>query len=135
MDKDQNAAKKRSSHRAAYAIFALLLLSALGFGGFFFYKYQDALQREPNRESQRITQAIEKVVALPDEEPVLSTVQDKSKLTNTALRVRAENGDKLLIYSKAKRLIIYRPSTKKVVDMLTIQGAPSDVAAPAQSQP
>ncbi len=35
--------------------------------------------------------------------------------------MRSQNGDKLLIYTQAKRLILYRPSSKKIIETLTIE--------------
>jgi hypothetical protein len=93
----------------------------MGASAFWFVQYRHALATNPNRERQRIVSSIDSAVTLPSEEPSLSTVLDATKLTNKTLRSLAKNGDKLLVYPKAKRLIIYRPSTKKVVDMLTIR--------------
>ena len=52
-------------------------------------------------------------------------VADKQKLNNPALAAVVQNGDKILIYGQAKRLIVYRPSVHKIVTMLTIQDAPA----------
>jgi hypothetical protein len=62
------------------------------------------------------------VAFVPNETPVITTVLDKTKLTNKSLATHATNGDRLYIFSKAKRIMLYRPSTHQVVDMLTIQG-------------
>lgn len=59
-----------------------------------------------------------------DEEPALATVTDTTKLTNPFLK-KANNGDKLLIYQNNKRIIIYRPSIDKIVDV-----GPIEIATP-----
>lgn len=51
-----------------------------------------------------------------DEEPALFTVTDKRQVTTEFLKV-SENGDKVLVYQKNKRIIIYRPSIDKIVDV------------------
>lgn len=58
-----------------------------------------------------------------DETPALATVTDKAKLTTKFLQ-KAENGDKILIYQKAGRVIIYRPSIDRIIDVGPVQIAP-----------
>lgn len=49
-----------------------------------------------------------------DGNPVVLTVEDKTKATQPFLQ-QAENGDKVLLYYKAKKAILYRPSEKRIV--------------------
>lgn len=59
--------------------------------------------------------AIGKHYLLPTgEDPALATVEDETKVTAPFLR-QTKNGDKLLIYAKAKEVIIYRPSIDRIV--------------------
>jgi hypothetical protein len=119
--------KTGSGRKTVIVLLLVLLLLAAGCSALFFIKYKQAVNKAPANERQQILSKIEPIIALPDEQPELSTVLDTTKLTNQTLRQRANNGDKLLIYSKAKRLVIYRPSSGKVVDMLTIQVAPQTI--------
>lgn len=59
-----------------------------------------------------------------DEQPAMATISDKSKVTTDFLK-QAENGDKVLIYQKAKKVIIYRPSIDRIVDTGPVSIAPS----------
>ena len=113
--------KTGSGRKIVIVVLLVLLIAAIGFAVMFFIKYRQIVGNVPSSERQKIISKIEPVIALPDEQPELSTILDTAKLTNQTLRERANNGDNLFIYSKAKRLVIYRPSTGKVVDMLTIQ--------------
>jgi hypothetical protein len=101
-------------------VFVIILLIAIGAGVFFFIKYRQAVNDNPQAETKDLTATISKSVQLPNETPTVATVVDKNKLANKALSSKAKNGDKLLIYSNAKRLILYRPDDKKVIDMLSI---------------
>jgi hypothetical protein len=71
---------------------------------------------------------VEKLVGrhyvLPDETPALATVTDKSKL-NTDFLKSAQNGDKILIYQKAQKAFIYRPSIDKLIEVGPISIAPA----------
>jgi len=113
--------RPRGKRVAVVVLLVALLVAALGVSAFLYIKYRHAMASNPNQERQNIVNSIKKSIDLPAEDPAMSTVIDKTKLTNPTLKDRTENGDKLLIFAKTKRLVIYRPSTGKVVDILTIQ--------------
>src|SRR3989339_1791620 len=78
---------------------------------------QELAKEEPRILSEKVS----KLVVLPaDEEPVVATVTDKEKLKDQPVFARAENGDKILIYSKAQKAYIYRPSTNLLVDVVPV---------------
>jgi hypothetical protein len=59
-----------------------------------------------------------KVIVLPtDEMPTLATVADPSKLAGQPFFASAMKGDVVLIYSISKKAILWRPSTKQVVEV------------------
>lgn len=64
----------------------------------------------------------------PDEVPALITVTDASKLTTPFLK-QAQDGDKILVYQNAKKVIIYRPNIDRVVDAGPVTIAPLDTGA------
>jgi hypothetical protein len=71
-------------------------------------------------ELQSITSRLGNFVELPAEQPTIVTILSQQKLSNVVLAAKAKDGDKLIIYPVAKRIILYRPSTQKVVEMLGI---------------
>ncbi len=101
-------------------VLALLLLATAGACLFFYLKYQEA-SKNPQADQQKVLQSIGTVLQLPGEQPTSFTISDKTKLTNQILADRVENGDTLFVYANAKKLVVYRPSAKKVVDMLSIE--------------
>jgi hypothetical protein len=67
-------------------------------------------------EVQQIVENISKNLQLPDEVPTLATVSDVSKLKGQEFFKNAQNGDKVLIFSKDGRALLYRSSTKKIIE-------------------
>lgn len=84
-------------------------------------KYQQARDSNPSNQTQQIVSELRKSTALPDEEPSVLTVVDKAKLSNAELAKSSENGDKILLFQKAGKAVIYRPSTKKLITILNLQ--------------
>ena len=107
----------------------VLLLIATGAGGtyYFYTKYQAAEAKLNNpdmiaaEEVKELTNKISTFMALPDgEDPQVATVLDISKLADQPFFARAENGDRVLIYAKAMKAILYRPSSNKVIEVAPI---------------
>lgn len=117
----QLAQKAIKGRRKFVVILLILLFIALLTSAFLFVKYKRELNSNPVNRQRELTQQLGQLIEMPNEEPVISTVLDKSKLTNKTLAKRAQNGDQLFIFTDSKRLILYRPSDHKVVDMLNIQ--------------
>lgn len=80
-----------------------------------------------------------KLIALPtDEKPTVATVTDATKVKDQPFFAKAENGDKVLIYQKAQKAILYRPSNNIIVEVgavninnQAVQASPS--ASPSAS--
>lgn len=120
----------------------VILITILIIGGAFAYlgiKYMEAkrdVQRLSNpqeaakQENKTLIDRIGQLVEVPtDQEPTIATVQDVSKLQGQAFFQNAQNGDKVLIYAQAKKAVLYRPSTDKV-----IQVAPVNIGDDQQTQ-
>lgn len=58
-----------------------------------------------------------KLMALPNEKPTVATVSDIEKLKDQEFFTKAKNGDKVFIFPKAQKAILYRPSTKKLIEV------------------
>lgn len=116
-------------------ILSWLLVLAIGTAGYFYYELKWASQIEKEKEIADLTETIGEFIELPtDETPTLATVTDREKLADQTFFLKAENGDKVLIYSQSGKAILYRPGTKKVIDMTTVNvnnPAQSEEAAPA----
>lgn len=76
-------------------------------------------------EVQAIISEVGRLISLPGEEtPTLATVSDRDKLKEIPFFANAETGDKVLIYVKARKAYLYRPSQQKLVEVAAINLAP-----------
>ena len=108
-------------------VISLLVISAIGgmtTGITYFRKYQ-ALKADPTIEAQKETEAlvatVGKLMELPtDETPTVATIADKEKLKDQPFFAKAENGDKILAFTKAMQAILYRPSANKIINVVPI---------------
>ncbi len=107
---------------------------------YFYNKYQksQALLKNPTeaakQEVQALTARVGKFIDLPNEEPTIATVSDKEKLADQPFFQKAENGDKVLIYTQARKAILYRPLTNKIIEVSTVNlgGAADNATSSAQ---
>lgn len=106
------------------ALVVILLIGASGSSVYFYSKWKSATQT-PNRATEEeitsITKILSESLELPkDEEPTMATVVDREKLQDQEFFHSAENGDKVLIYANARKAILYRPSSKKIIEVAPV---------------
>jgi hypothetical protein len=107
-----------------WAVATCLLLFSL----FMFGQYQTAkskLRSEGTTKSSRqvndVISRVSKLIILPqDEKPTIVTVKDASKLKGEQFYAEARNGDVTLVYSQAKKAILYRPSADVIVNVANV---------------
>ena len=68
-------------------------------------------------EITKVVQAVGKLMVLPEEVPSVATVTDLDKLKGQAFFANAKVGDKVLIYVKAQKAILYDPVMNKIVEL------------------
>src|SRR5437870_155565 len=100
----------------ATGLLVIVLFIAVVAAVFFYIKYQDSQDKLKHPEAltkvetQSLVEKVGRHVELPaGEQPTIATVSDVSKLANQTFFTGAQNGDKVLIYGKAKKAILYRP--------------------------
>lgn len=121
-------------------IMCVVLLVAAGAGCYYFYHYQKSqeLLKNPKalaqQEQAELIAAVGQLIELPtDENPTVATVSDVSKLRGQIFFAHAKNGQKVLIYTKAKKAILYDPGIKKIVEVGPINLGQDVVASTPQS--
>lgn len=118
--------------RISRGFLVLVLLILVGVAAYFYTQYKNTknLLQNPNQASSEevktLLAQVGKLIELPTgETPTIATVSDKAKLLDQPFFANAENGDKVLIYSNAKKAILYRPGINKIIEV-----APLTVAQP-----
>lgn len=116
--------KKR---RLINIIIILIAIIAIGFGGFFYYKLHK-LQIKSNqnqlkeKEVDSLLSKVSDLYLLPEgERPTVATVSDPLALKDKSFFTQSLKGDKVLIYTKAGKAILYRPSIDKIIETVSIQ--------------
>jgi hypothetical protein len=124
--------KKQKITKISLATILLLLFLGLSGTSFYFYrKYKNV----PLVETDDVIGKIGKLMVLPEgETPTLATVTDIDKVKNQEFFAKAENGDKVLIYTQAKKAILYRPSLNKIVGVTVLSVADSNSSAAQDSK-
>lgn len=128
MDEEAKKPKTRPIIRIIiFAVAALLILAGIG-GTYYFYKQYSktkVLLSDPSAvdkaESEAILGKLKKLMILPnDENPSIATVLDASKLKDQPFFTNAENGDKVIIYTKSQIAILYSPGKNLIVNVAPI---------------
>jgi len=110
-----------------YGIVLGLVVAAAVPSYYFYSQYQKTKQllQNPSAAAQEDLQStVNKVGILMDlpknEVPTFAVVSDVKKLKGQTFFAHAENGDKVLIYTKSQKAILYRPSINKIIDVAPV---------------
>ena len=134
---------KTLSKRTVLAALAFLYMTVTTIAAVRFYdmyKYYEArvprTDKEVEKETNMIMSQLKKIMQVPDEKPVIATVNDKNTLkAQQAFFAQAENGDKVVIFSKAKKAILFRPSLNKIIESGPLLVSPNQTTTGQQVQP
>src|SRR3989338_1090491 len=107
---------------------ALIVVS--GLAGYFWYQnknntklgqFDSETQAGAQTEAEKLVIEIGRLLVLPtDEQPTLATVTDLEALKGQPFFLNAKIGYKVLIYTKAKKAILYDPQARKIVEVAPI---------------
>ena len=107
-------------------ILVLLVVVILFAGGtgYFWHKYT-IFSKDPaevtREQVKELVAQISQFMVLPDGEiPTVATVSDVSKLQGQPFFEKAKQGDKVLIYSGARKAILYDPIARKIVEVAPV---------------
>lgn len=121
---NESSSNTRSSLKWIIAGFILAMVLAPSV--YFYNKYQEATRKlevsgqTKTDDAKDLEQAVGKHISLPKESPSIARVSDKNALAGQDFFKNAQNGDKVLIYRKAKLAVLYRPSSDKIINVAPI---------------
>lgn len=130
-DSENQSVEKRKGHlfrlvrSKKFLLIALIvaLLVSVAYFVFAYAKTRDELTKAQNPEqaakieAEDLAKKLSSFVELPkDEAPTLATVNDAEKLKSQVFFAEAQNGDKVLVYTQARKALLYRPSTQKIIE-------------------
>jgi hypothetical protein len=91
-------------------IFAVIIGVGIFFVTGFFYKPTSSLHAIPQKVSQ--------LIDLPAQEVSnIATVKDINKLEGQPFFAKAQNGDSVLVYERLQKVVVYRSSTNKIIEV------------------
>lgn len=117
---------------------ALAALAIISAAVIFFLSSQNELASPKNPEdikanneqiARDIIDEVGNLVVLPNEEPVVATIADVKTLQKQPFFDKAQNGDKVLIFENAKKAILYRSTTKQIIEMGPVEISASQSAS------
>ena len=108
------------NNRAAMVLIVVLLATSIYFGYQYYLLSQDPEQAAQS-EVRRLVSEVSRLVILPEEEtPTIATVSDPEALKAQPFFSGSLKDDKVLIYTKAQKAILYRPSIGKIIQIAPI---------------
>lgn len=89
---------------------------------FFYNQAQNKKSTDKLETVDQVVKQVDKHYILPlGESPTLATVSDVNRVRSQAFFANAVNGDKVLVYAKARKAILYRPSVDKIVEVAPLE--------------
>ena len=110
--------------RILLAILGIIFVGSLAGFAYYYVQYKK-LKEDPAIQARKQTESVLKDLAqdmiLPNEpNPMIATVTDKTKLKDDAFFKMAENGDIIVVFPTDLRAVLYRPSTKQIVNIAPV---------------
>lgn len=111
--------KTKRFFRKYFPIIMILLVVVLAATSVYFYRKAN---NDPNAATQAevksLVNKVGRLMVLPDGEiPTIATVSDPEALQDQVFFLDAKKGDKVLIYSGARKAILYSPEFNKIINI------------------
>jgi len=132
MGNELKTGSKFSGRSKLVALVIVIIVALAATAGYFFWQYSD-LKANPDAAAQETTQRlvgkVSKLYAVPDETPTVAQINDKEKLKEQPFFQSTQNGDYLLIFTKAKLAVLFRENENKLINVGPIAITPEQKKA------
>ena len=103
-----------------WVVLALLIASLIG--NYYLYSRNQKLSKDPQvavqEQIMEIVAKVSKLMELPgDETPTIVTIANTADLKSQPFFTNAKPGDQVLMYPNAQRVIVYRPSDNRIIQV------------------
>ena len=129
------------NNRSFLFVYIVLCALVVGFAGttyWYYQKYVTLLSKNPQSQVvDDLLKNVSRLIVLPENEsPTVATVSDLSKLKNQPFFANAHIGDKVLIYTNARKAILYSPTDRRIIEVapLNIGGTGTSTSASVPSK-
>lgn len=117
--------QKKSKLTKILILILLVVVITLGTATYLMSKQLNNLKANPQELGQEelkdVLEKVGKIMVLPaDEQPTLATVTDLEPLKDQPFFANAKIGDKVLLYTNARKAILYDPVANKIVEVAPI---------------
>lgn len=111
-----------------------LLVLALLLGGGVYYAFSEhVITASPGTqvggvvsEKEEIIKVVRELIALPGREvPAYGVITDPMQLVGQPFFKNARRDDVVLVFTSAKRAVLFRPSTGQIIEMMTFETPPA----------
>jgi hypothetical protein len=129
-DKRGSGAARFKKQWSLWLVVLILFIAAAGTAAYYIKRYHDSQQQvqklsNPDTvaqlQNQQLISKVGSLTVLPSSEtPTIATVTDITKLQGQQFFANAQNGDKVLIYTQAKKAYLYRPSANKIINIAPV---------------
>ena len=108
----------------------VLLLAVIGVSSFLSMKFTvvnekpsvaNSAPSDVGNDAATLVSIVGKLIMLPESEiPTIASVSDPAMLKSQTFFINSAIGDKVLIFTQAKKAILYRPSVNQIIEVGTI---------------
>lgn len=131
---DESNTSMSINRRVLAGIVVIVILGSLA-TAFYFRTQLNQLKANPQKaaqeESKDLITKVGKLIVLPEgEEPTVATVTDTELLKGQSFFANAKTGDKVLIYTNARKAILYSPENDKIIEVAPVNIGASETPTP-----
>lgn len=112
----------RITKRKFNIILMTMVIVPLLLSGLLIYKINKVDKETSNKKAtEELIEKVSKIYLVPEgEEPTIASVSDPQAVKNNSFFTLSEKDDKILIFPKSGRAVLYRPSINKIIETTAI---------------
>lgn len=123
----------------AFLVLALIAVGGASAGIYYYFQYNAAAKRakDPQAEVKEILAKVGNLIELPEgEEPTVATVQDADQIRSQPFFTKAQNGQRVILYTNARLAILFDEKANKIINVGAINvGTPSATTPEVTPEP